>query len=61
MKKKYRGFTIELTQTNPDRVYYKITRTDGSMIESEDAEGYAVDLDEAFEMAKESLDDFLDN
>ena len=60
MKKKYRGFTIILTQVNKDRVEYKITKDDGSFIEPEDAEGFDVELDETLETAKEVIDFLLD-
>lgn len=57
---KHKGFTITITQANPDRHEYKITRDDGSTI-GEDAEGFAVSYEETLETAKEVIDYFLEH
>ena len=61
MTVKYRCFTIILNETKKDMWTYKVTRDDGSIIEHEDAEGFAVTMEETKEMAKETIDSFIED
>lgn len=64
MEKKYvthRGYKIELTYENPDRVSYRILRSNGSLMDgTEDSTGFDVTDSQCIETAKESIDYFLD-
>jgi len=57
----HRGYKIELTYENQDRVSYRILRSNGSLMDgTEDSMGFDVTDSNCIETAKESIDYFLD-
>ncbi len=55
---KYKGLTIHITEINEDRVDYKVTEEDGSLID--DTEGFCVTVAEAMKTCKEMITDYYD-
>lgn len=58
----HRGYKIELTYENPDKVSYRILRPNGSLMDGteDDSTGFDVTDSQCIETAKESIDYFLD-
>lgn len=57
----HRGYKVELTYENPDRVSYRILRPNGSLMDgTEDSIGFDVTDSNCIETAKDSIDYFLD-
>lgn len=59
---KYKGFKIELTYENPDRVSFRILRDNGSLMDGteDNSTGYDVTDSQCIETAHEIIDDYTE-
>ncbi len=58
----HRGYKVELTYEKPDKVSYRILRTNGSLMDGteDNSTGFDVTDSQCIETAKDSIDYFLD-
>ncbi len=54
---RYKGFIIHIEEVNDSRVNYSVLNPDKSIVE--DTDGYCVTVDEAMDICKDTIDDFV--